>query len=175
MERTPEAYTRGILAAVLDPWIDGLHKVSVSYQTDKKLRAQLEDPSVEPGAKAVLVDSLLPTGSPPELSNLLNLLLANSNFGFVDEILNGLSGVVREEAGGPLQAIIISAIELGDDERARVEARLISQFGSNLDFKFRVESDILGGLIVQVGDKLIDDSVRGRIDALRSTLGVRAA
>ena len=60
MERTPEAYTRGILAAVLEPWIDGLGKVGTAIRTDSKLRARLEDASVEPAARLALLEGLVP-------------------------------------------------------------------------------------------------------------------
>jgi F0F1-type ATP synthase delta subunit len=51
----------------------------------------------------------------------------------------------------------------------------VARFGPNLEFQFRVDPEILGGVVIRVGDKLIDDSVRGRIEALRQSLGVRAS
>ncbi|RME83895.1 MAG: ATP synthase F1 subunit delta [Caldilineae bacterium] len=173
MERTPEAYTRGILAAVLEPWIDGLSKVGAAYVSNGDLRARLSDPAVEPETKAGLLEGLLPDGSPQELRNFLHILAANNDLGFVDDILTQLTRVVREEAGGPQKAVITSAVELDEDEKEKIRARLIERFGANLEFIFAVDPEILGGLVVQVGDKLIDDSVRGRIDALRQQLGVR--
>ncbi len=60
MERTPEAYTRGILAATLEPWFDGLEKVNAALQTDAKLRSQVEDPGLAPAAKADLLADFFP-------------------------------------------------------------------------------------------------------------------
>lgn len=175
MERTPEEYTRGILAAVLEPWIESLAIVEMAYQSDRKLRAQLESPSLEPAEKAVLVSSLLPQDTPAEVSNFLNILLANNDLGFLDEILVSLRRVMLEEAGGPQQAIVTSAFELSAEEQEAISARLVQQFGANLEITFVVNPEILGGIIVQVGDKMIDDSVRGRLDALRQSLGVRVS
>lgn len=175
MERTPEAYTRGILAATLEPWIDGLEKVNAALQTDAKLRNQVEDPRLEPAAKAVLLAGLLPEGPASAIGNFINVLLANNDLGYLDEILASLSTVIREEAGGPQRALITSAIPLSDDEQERLRTRLIQRFGSNLQFIFQVDPEILGGLVVQVGDKLIDDSVRSRLGALSQSLGVRVS
>jgi len=172
MERTPEAYTRGILAATLEPWFDGLEKVNAALQTDAKLRSQVEDPGLAPAAKADLLADLFPSS---EIGNFINVLIANNDLGYLDEILASLSTVIREEAGGPQRALVTSAVSLTDDEQERLRTRLIQQFGSNLQFTFQVNPEILGGLIVQVGDKLIDDSVRSRLGALSQSLGVRTS
>lgn len=172
MERTPEAYTRGILAATLEPWFDGLEKVNAALQTDAKLRSQVEDPGLAPAAKADLLADLFPSS---EIGNFINVLIANNDLGYLDEILASLSTVIREEAGGPQRALVTSAVSLTDDEQERLRTRLIQQFGSNLQFIFQVDPEILGGLIVQVGDKLIDDSVRSRLGALSQSLGVRTS
>lgn len=172
MERTPEAYTRGILAATLEPWFDGLEKVNAALQTDAKLRSQVEDPGLAPAAKADLLADLFPSS---EIGNFINVLIANNDLGYLDEILASLSTVIREEAGGPQRALVTSAVSLTDDEQERLRTRLVQQFGSNLQFIFQVDPEILGGLIVQVGDKLIDDSVRSRLGALSQSLGVRTS
>ncbi len=172
MERTPEAYTRGILAIALDPWIEGLSAVNAAYVANKELREKLDNPTIEITAKLSLLDGVLPDDAPADLRNFLGVLFTNNDFGLIDEILQSLGRVMSEEAGGPLQAVITSAVPLTEEERARVEANLIDRFGANLEFSYVVDSDILGGLIIQVGDKLIDDSVRGRLNALRQKIGV---
>ncbi len=174
MERTPEAYTRGILAAVLEPWIDGLGTLGTAIRTDGKLRAKLEDASVEPAVRLALLESLVPV-KPAELRNLVSSLLANNDLGILDQIYGALGRVVAHDASGPQLAQVTSAVALSAPEQERMRTRLAQQFGSNLEFEFLVDPEVLGGVIVRVGDKLIDDSVRGRIEALRNSLGVRAA
>ncbi len=175
MERTPEAYTRGILAAVLEPWVDGLSKVGVALRDDGKLQARLDDPALDPAAKLSLLVNLAPTGAPAELRNFLSALLTNNDLRLLGDIQSTLARVISEEAVGPQAAYVTSAIPLASDEQEQMRARLSRQFGPNLEYHFQVNPEILGGVIVRVGDKLIDDSVRGRIEALRHSLGVRAA
>lgn len=171
-ERTPKAYTRGILAVALDPWMKGLTAVSSAYATRRDLREKLDDPTIEVTTKLSLLDSVLPDDAPATLRNFLGVLLTHNDFGLVDDILQSLGRVMSEEAAGPQKAVIISAVDLSEAERAEIEKKLIESFGSNLEFSYQVDPDILGGLIVQVGDKLIDDSVRGRLNALRQKIGV---
>ena len=172
MERTPEAYTRGILAVALEPWMEGLSAVNAAYATRKDLREKLADPTIEVNTKLSLLDSVLPDNAPAQLRNFLGVLLTHNDFGLIDEIVQALGRVISEEAGGPVKAIITSAVELTEEEREEIEKKLIESFGPNLEFIFQVDPEILGGLVIQVGDKLVDDSVRGRLNALRQKLGV---
>jgi F-type H+-transporting ATPase subunit delta len=172
MERTPEAYTRGILAAALEPWLEGLSAVSAALAANTNLRERLDNPVLELPAKLALLEGILPDGATNELRNFLSILLSNHDLGQLDGIVNALEKVMSAEAGGPQQAVVTSAVALTEEEQAQVKARLADRFGSNLKFSFVVDSEILGGLIVQVGDKLIDDSVRGRLNALRQKIGV---
>ncbi len=172
MERTPEAYTRSILAIALDPWLEGLTAVKSAYETDARLRNKLDNPTIEIKDKLTLLESVLPEGSPPELRKFLGVLLTHNDFGLIDEIVEALSRALVEEAAGPQRAFITTAVPLSDEERAKLEKRLMERFGSNLEFVYQVDPEILGGVIVQVGDKLIDDSIRGRLQALRQKLGV---
>lgn len=173
MERTPQAYAHGILAAVLEPWVDGLGKVGDALRRDGKLRARLDDASMDPEARSSLLQALAPSGAPAELSNFLGVLLANGDLRLLDEVHATLTSVITAETAGPVVATVTSAVPLSADEQSKLAAQLASQFGANLDIDYQIEPDILGGLVVRVGDKLIDDSVRGRIDALRQSLGVR--
>ena len=173
MNRTPEAYARGILAAVLEPWLNGLEKVNVAVQTNKKLRAQLYDPNLDVATKLALIDGLLPAGAPQELRNFFGVLLDNNDIGLLDDVEEALARIYRGEGAGPQRAIVTTAVPLSEEEKDRIRARLSEQFGL-LEFTFQVDPEILGGIIVRVGDTLIDDSVRGRLEALRQNLGVGA-
>lgn len=174
MERTPQAYAHGILAAVLEPWVDGLGKVGDALRKDGKLRARLDDDaSMDQEARLSLLQALTPSDAPAELGNFLGVLLSNGDLRLLGEVQSTLAGVISAETAGPVAAQVTSAVPLSAGEQKKVAERLASQFGANLEITYTVDPDIYGGLVIRVGDKLIDDSVRGRIDALRHSLGVR--
>ena len=176
MQRTPEAYTGGILAAVIEPWVNGLAKVDVAIQTDNKVRGRLFNAAEESADKMALINSILPADTPEQVRNFLGVLIIDNSLDLLDDIVATLMRIIREETGGGRQrALVTSAVALTDAEQESIRARIIERFGPALDFEFQIQPDILGGLVIRVGDKLIDDSVRGRVDALRMTLGVRAA
>ena len=74
----------------------------------------------------------------------------------------------------PVQVEVVSAVPLTDAERQTLLAKLEAQHGAGLDLRYRVDPAILGGLIVRIGDKLIDGSVASKLAAMKQVLGVSA-
>lgn len=68
---------------------------------------------------------------------------------------------------------VSSAVPLNKEEQAALRERLEARFSEELDLRFEVEPSILGGVIARVGDKIIDGSVKGKLEALRQTLSPR--
>jgi len=77
----------------------------------------------------------------------------------------------REATSSGLAARVSSAVPLKDDEQAALREKLETRFRQSLELRFEVEPSLLGGVVVHVGDQIIDGSVRGRLDALTQTLG----
>jgi ATP synthase F1 delta subunit len=68
---------------------------------------------------------------------------------------------------------VSSAVPLTKEEQAALRKRLHARFSQDLSLSFEVEPSILGGVVVKVGDKIIDGSVKGRLEALKQTLAPR--
>ena len=66
-------------------------------------------------------------------------------------------------------AEVVSALPLTSDEESTVKKDLLSKIGAK-DVSFRVDPSILGGLIIRVGDKVVDGSVLGKLEGLRQNL-----
>lgn len=66
-------------------------------------------------------------------------------------------------------AEVTSALPLNDDEKAAVKSEILNKVGAQA-VSFRVDPSILGGLVIKVGDKVVDASVSGKLDNLHQTL-----
>jgi F-type H+-transporting ATPase subunit b len=66
-------------------------------------------------------------------------------------------------------AEVTSALPLNPDEESVVRQDVLSKVGAK-DVAFRVDPSILGGLVIKVGDKVVDNSVAGRLEGLRQNL-----
>jgi F-type H+-transporting ATPase subunit b len=92
----------------------------------------------------------------------------------INEFFSGVkSGKVVVMEGAELtgaSAEVTSALPLTDEEKESVKADILSKLGSQATVTYRVDPNILGGLVVRVGDKVVDGSVAGQLESLRQTL-----
>ncbi len=86
----------------------------------------------------------------------------------LNDVLNELMHLVRD--GGPTSAEVTSALELTADQRRKVEQELRSKYGATLDITYSVDPALLGGLLVRVGDKVLDTSLRQRMNAVQRNM-----
>ncbi|MBI5842148.1 MAG: F0F1 ATP synthase subunit B [Chloroflexi bacterium] len=91
----------------------------------------------------------------------------------IDEFFSGVKSgkvVVLDDAGFKGEsAEVTSALPLSKDEEASVKKDVLAKVGAQA-VTFRVDPSILGGLVIKVGDKVMDGSVAGRLEGLRQSL-----
>jgi F-type H+-transporting ATPase subunit b len=96
----------------------------------------------------------------------------------IDEFFSGVSAgrvqVVDETEMALVERAaavsVVSALPLSPDEQATVSGELAAQLGGDVEVEFAVDPAILGGLRIQVGDRIIDGSVAGKLSALGQSL-----
>ena len=92
----------------------------------------------------------------------------------IDEFFSGIEGgrviVIEGEDLDGNSAVVTSALPLSADETKRIEKGLKDQLGNEAEIEFKVNPSILGGLVVRVGDKVVDGSVSGKLTSLEQSL-----
>lgn len=99
----------------------------------------------------------------------------NRQHALIDEFFSGIKAgkvmVLSDTELSGSTAEITSALPLTDSEQASVKQDVLSKIGDQATVAFRVDPSILGGLIIRVGDKVINNSVAGQLGELRQKLG----
>ncbi len=99
---------------------------------------------------------------------------AKRQHALLDEFFSGVkSGKLVVLEGADLSgeaAEVTSALPLSKEEQAAVKKNVLDKMGAKTDVAFRVDPQILGGLVVRVGDKVIDGSVSGQLEDMRKSL-----
>lgn len=97
--------------------------------------------------------------------NFLKVLLAFGRLPLIVEIAAQFEQL-RQASELRMRVEVTSAAELSEDQRARLAERLRRRLGVEIDLHARVDANLLGGLVVHAGDKVIDASLRGRLQRL---------
>ena len=92
----------------------------------------------------------------------------------IEEFFSGVKAgkvtLLEDEALTGASAEITSALPLTSTEQDTVRSEIVERIGSGATVGFRVDPNILGGLVIRVGDKVLDSSVSGKLEGLRQSL-----
>jgi F-type H+-transporting ATPase subunit delta len=106
------------------------------------------------------------TGADPLLTNFLELLIEKHRMPVIFRIRRRLDRL-WEEANRLLPVHVTSAIELEEDDVSAIGERVGSQTGRRVELTSTVDPDILGGIVLRVGNAILDASIRNRLEQLR--------
>jgi F-type H+-transporting ATPase subunit delta len=119
-------------------------------------------------AESALIDDLL-AGTQPVLRNFLRLLAEKERLTELREIGHEFEALVA--AGEKrLRVTVTTARELPEEEAGALRSRIESATGRPVEARYRVDPELIGGLVVEAGSLRLDSSIRGRIERLRSEL-----
>ena len=136
---------------------------------DERALEVLANPAVPTERRSKALDDLLGDRVSRPVMNLVQLMLRR---GRIEQLPRVAAEFRRldDERQGITHAIATSAAALEADEVRALTARLEQSTGGRISLDVQVDPSLLGGLVVRVGDRLIDGSVRGRLERLRNQL-----
>lgn len=105
--------------------------------------------------------------------NLISLLLQRRRIEQLPTVALEFQALVDRQYG-IIRAAVTSAAPLAAGDADRLVARLAGRTGATVELTLAVDPALLGGVVVRIGDQLIDGSVRGRLERLRSRLAAGA-
>jgi len=105
-------------------------------------------------------------GADPVFENFLKLLIENHRMPVLLRVRRAYEALWREE-NKLLPVQITSAVELDRGTVQEIGDRIAEQTGRRIDLAAEVEPDILGGIVVRVGNSVLDASIRNRLEQLR--------
>ena len=165
-------YARGIFQLAepqqdIDSWRHELAQLDALLQDDV-LRAAFANPAVTTPRRMELAQRLAPELR-AETQNLLRLLIEHRRTSEMPAIRREFERMA-DEAAGIVNVALTTAIDLGDDEKQRYERALADRLGKKVRMEFQHDPGLVAGATIQLGDRLIDGSVRTQLDRLRQRL-----
>ena len=113
------------------------------------------------------------SGAEPELSNFLELLVEKHRMPEVFRIRREFDELWKKE-NRRLDVTVISAVELDQAVVDKIGQEVERQTGEAVELSSRVDDRILGGIVLQVGNMILDASIRSRLEKLRKTVATAA-
>jgi F-type H+-transporting ATPase subunit delta len=151
----------------VDTWRKELD-AAADLAANDELQRVLANPAIPLEERIDVARNVFPSLSKP----VLNLVLLLLKRGRIEQLPRVAAEFRRldDKRNNVVHATVTSAAPLEAGEVKAIAARLEELTGSSVDLETAVDPDLLGGVVVRVGDRLIDGSVRGRLERLRNQL-----
>jgi F-type H+-transporting ATPase subunit delta len=178
MEEIAEVYARALFEAAVDGgeldeiqqqlgvWTDALAQ-------NKNLQTFFFSPRFSPAEKKEAIRRVIEGGN-ERFVNFLELLAERHRLPATFRIRRDFDELWREEHR-MLPVEVTSAVELDDALVRSIGDRIETQTGRRIELTSRVDPDIIGGIVLRVGNKVLDASIHGRLERLRRQITRAAA
>jgi len=168
-------YTAAAKSTSIESAAKSLDSIKAQITKDANVGEFLSNPALSSGDRATVVDALAQSNPSIDasVSNLLKVLGENNRLYLLESIFSQFK-ILTDAHNGVVEAVVTSSTKLDSKILKKIEASVAkSKFvgsGKTLRLKNDVNPDILGGLIVEVGDRTVDLSIASKITKLNQAL-----
>ena len=155
-------------ANALGKW-SGMIAALAMVAGDKRVQAAIGDPALSDAQVAGVFISVLAGRLDGGAENFVRVLAENKRLELLPEIRVQFEAL-KDEREGVVEAEVFSAFELTEAQVADLAQRLEKRTGRKVRTKVQVDKNLIGGVKIVIGDKVIDGSARGQLGALENAL-----
>ena len=153
----------------LDGWGAAVNGVVAAMENDARLRRFLEAPQISAAEKSKVLGKAFEGKLPKMMVRFLQKLVQNRRQMLMPQIAIEYGNLV-DEASGRIHAQVTLSRDASDADRKVIADQLSRAFAKTVVPHMSVNPDILGGLVVKVGDRVMDGSVRKRLKTLKARI-----
>ena len=170
MEEIAAVYARSLFEVAseqskLDSIRDQLGEFADALDSTRELQVFFFSPYFSTAEKVDGLDRTV-SDADPVVVNFLKLLIENHRMPVIFRVRREFDQLWQEE-NKLLPVQVTSAVELDPSTVSQIGDRIAEQTGRKVDLSATVDPDVLGGLIVRVGNSILDASIRNRLEQLR--------
>lgn len=155
-------------ANALAAWSEALANLD-AVVADPRVQTCINDPKITNQQLESLLLGVVGDRIPGEARNFVQVLVANGRLALTPHIRAQYEALKRDKEG-VLDAKIVSALPIDDVQVKQLVAQLETQYKRRVTAQVETDASLIGGVKIVVGDKVIDATVRGKLDAMAAAL-----
>jgi F-type H+-transporting ATPase subunit delta len=170
-EQLGKTYAQSLLAAadargITDRIVGQLNQLVDEYLAGSpQLAAAFASPRIDAAEKGRIIDRIFGDEFDPLLLNFLKVMASRGRLGYVAAVRDGATALF-DEMSGQVLAKVSTAVPLDDALRTQITDRLGNALGKKVRLQEVVDPELIGGMVIRVGDTVFDNSVATRLDAI---------
>lgn len=136
------------------------------FAENEELLKLLNHPKITKDEKVQVIENIFKGRFEDEVVGFLVIIVEKGRYNEIDSILAYFIDKVKEDRKIGI-AKVVSAIELSAEQKAKLEAKLLSQTDyEKFEMCYEVDTALIGGMIIRIGDRVVDSSVKSKLDRM---------
>lgn len=153
----------------IDLFLDEINFVADSLKEFPEFQELIKSPTITKGEKKDIVKEVYGGKLSQEMLNFLMIIIDKSRAGFIEGMRDVFVDKVNDHKG-IVEAVAITAVPLSDEDKNKLVAKLEQVTGKTVKLSNEIDKSILGGVMVKIGDKVIDGTLKGKLDNIKDEL-----
>lgn len=152
-----------------DDILDDLKEVAENFEASPELYTALCNPSISVEEKQVILCKLFQNKLLPIVYNFIIVLNLRKRVGIIADIATEFQKEL-EESRNVVRVNVTSAIDLSEEKRGEVKSRIADNLQKDVVVDWTVDNDIIAGLVFNVNETIVDNSIRHKLDNLSKSI-----
>lgn len=157
--------SKGIDLVSTAAWVDELAVIAA----DSQLLQLADNPGVNAQQVLDVITGVVRQPLPEVAKNLLRVIIENGRLPVLPEVASQFRALVNR-SNGSAQAVVYSAFPMTDAALVDIRQTLEKRFNRKLNFSVKLDESLIGGIRIEVGDEVLDTSVKARLEQMKAAL-----
>ncbi len=154
----------------LDSFAEQVNVLARAFAENPELTKLLNHPKISKEEKVSVIESIFKGRMSDDIVGFLVVIVEKDRGSEIEDILKLFQAKVREYKKIGV-ALVTSAIELSTEQKQKVEQKLLQQTAyESFEVDYKVDESLIGGMIIRIGDRVVDSSIRSKLDNLTKEL-----
>ena len=150
----------------LDSIAEQVNVLADAFAENNELIKLLSHPKISKEEKINVIESIFKGRMSDDIVGFLVIIVEKDRGSEIEDILKLFQAKVREYKKIGV-ALVTSAIELSTEQKQKVEQKLLQQTDyETFEVEFKVDESLIGGMIIRIGDRVVDSSVKSKLDRM---------
>ena len=130
----------------------------------------MNHPKLPKEEKVKLAEDVFSGRLDEDVLGLLRIVISNDRYAEIDSILDYFIDSVKEYKGIGV-AFVTTPAELSEAQKKAVQEKLLATTRySSMEMNYQTDESLIGGMVIRIGDRVVDSSIRSRLESLRKSL-----
>ena len=157
-------------AGRMDDMYEEVLELQKLLQANEELQKMMENPKVIREDKENVIETVFRGRISDEIVELMKLMIAKGRYTNIESVFDYFIGLVKEEKKIGI-AYVTTAVELTDGQKDEIVRRLLETTRyESFEMNYAVDASLIGGMVIRIGDRVVDSSIKTKLYELSKSL-----